>query len=110
MATSRWAEFQRCIRKEAGMSEFSRRSVLGGVAAGSMLAAATPTEALSQGQPPSGPTLAPLAGAELPSFRFALGAVTPKTYDGGWLQAATVDRFPVSQKLAGALMQLAPGG
>jgi oxalate decarboxylase len=92
------------------MSEFSRRSVLGGVAAGSMLAAATPTEALSQGQPPSGPTLAPLAGAELPSFRFALGAVTPKTYDGGWLQAATVDRFPVSQKLAGALMQLAPGG
>ena len=38
------------------MSDFSRRSVLGGVAAGSMLAAATATEALSQAQPPSGPT------------------------------------------------------
>jgi hypothetical protein len=94
-------------QKEAGMSEFSRRSLLGGVAAGSMLAAGTTTEALSHGQPPSGPTSAQLAGAALPSFRFALGAATPKTYDGGWLQAATVDQFPVSQKLAGALMQLA---
>jgi oxalate decarboxylase len=51
-----------------------------------------------------------LAGAELPSFRFALGAMTPKVYDGGWLRAATVDQFPASQKLAGALMQLVPGG
>jgi oxalate decarboxylase len=91
------------------MSEFSRRSVLGGAAAGSVLAATA--EGRAQGQQPlSGPTPALLAGAELPSFRFALGAVTPKAYDGGWLRAATVDQFPVSQKLAGALMQLAPGG
>jgi len=82
--------------------------VLGGVAAGGVLAATA--EGLAQGQPPSGPTPALLTGSELPSFRFALGAVAPKVYDGGWLQAATVDQFPVSQKLAGALMQLAPGG
>jgi len=92
------------------MSEFSRRSVLGG-AAGGVLAAAATTEGRAQGQqPPSGPTPASLAGTELPSFRFALGAMTPKVYDGGWLRAATVDQFPVSQKLAGALMQLVPGG
>ncbi len=92
------------------MSEFSRRSVLGGVAAGSMLAAAATTEGLASEQPPSGPTPALLAGAELPSFRFALGAVAPKAYEGGWLRAAPVAQFPVSQKLASALMQLAPGG
>ena len=92
------------------MSEFSRRSVLGG-AAGGILAAAATAEGLTQGQqPPSGPTPASLTGTELPSFRFALGAMTPKVYDGGWLRAATVDQFPVSQKLAGALMQLVPGG
>ena len=92
------------------MSEFSRRSVLGG-AAGGVLAAAATAEGLAQGQqPPSGPTPASLTGTELPSFRFALGAMTPKVYDGGWLRAATVDQFPVSQKLAGALMQLVPGG
>jgi len=92
------------------MSEFSRRSVLGGAAGGVLVAAAT-AEGRAQGQqPPSGPTPASLAGTELPSFRFALGAMTPKVYDGGWLRAATVDQFPVSQKLAGALMQLVPGG
>jgi len=92
------------------MSEFSRRNVLG-AAAGGVLAAAATAEGRAQGQqPPSGPTPASLAGTELPSFRFALGAMTPKVYDGGWLRAATVDQFPVSQKLAGALMQLVPGG
>ena len=92
------------------MSEFSRRNVLGG-AAGGVLAAAATAEGRAQGQqPPSGPTPASLTGTELPSFRFALGAMTPKVYDGGWLRAATVDQFPVSQKLAGALMQLVPGG
>src|SRR6187397_1268184 len=92
------------------MSEFSRRNVLG-AAAGGVLAAAATAEGRAQGQqPPSGPTPASLTGTELPSFRFALGAMTPKVYDGGWLRAATVDQFPVSQKLAGALMQLVPGG
>ena len=38
------------------------------------IAAAAGTETLAQGQPPFGPTPAPLAGAELPSFRFQLGA------------------------------------
>ena len=83
------------------MSEFSRRSVLGGVAAGGVLAAAA-TDGLAQRQPPSGPAPAPLAGAELPSLRFALGAVTPKTYDGGWAKEATVAEFPVSERLAGS--------
>src|SRR2546423_1640618 len=42
-------------------------------------------------------------------FRFALGSVTPKTWDGGWAKEATVAEFPVSEKLAGVLMSLAPG-
>ena len=60
------------------MAEFSRRDMLG--AAGGMAAAATGTETFGQGQPSFGPTPAPLAGAELPSFRFQLGAVTAKTW------------------------------
>jgi hypothetical protein len=60
------------------MGEFSRRDMLGAAAAGGMVAAATSTETFGQGQPPFGPTPAPLAGAELPSFRFRLGAVAPK--------------------------------
>src|ERR1700720_3907127 len=89
------------------MGELSRRDMLG--AAGGMAAAATSRETFGQGQPPWGPTPAPLAGAELPSFRFRLGAVTPKSWDGGWAKEATVTEFPVSEKLAGVLMSLAPG-
>jgi len=92
------------------MTEFSRRDMLGAAAAGGMVAAATSTETFGQGQPPFGPTPAPLAGAELPSFRFRLGAVAPKTWDGGWAKEATVVDFPVSQAIAGVLMSLAPGG
>ena len=91
------------------MSELSRRQVLGATAAGSAIAAAT-SEASAQAQPAAGPAPAALAGAELPTFRFQLGAVIPKTWDGGWAKEATVAEFPVSQKLAGVLMSLAPGG
>src|SRR5262249_6070407 len=92
------------------MTEFSRRDMLGAAAAGGMVAAATSTETFGQGQPPFGPTPAPLAGAELPSFRFRLGPVAPKTWDGGWANEATVVDFPVSQAIAGVLMSLVPGG
>jgi oxalate decarboxylase len=61
-------------------------------------------------QPPFGPAPPPLQGKELPSFRFPLGAQPLQTYDGGWSKEATVANFPVSEKLAGVLMQLAPGG
>ena len=61
-------------------------------------------------QPPFGPAPPPLQGKELPSFRFSLGAQPLQTYDGGWSKEATVANFPVSEKLAGVLMQLAPGG
>jgi len=93
------------------MSEFSRRNVLEAAAAGGMLAAAGGTEALAQGQgqPWFGPTIPPLAGKELPSFRFNLGAIAPKTWEGGWAKQATVAEFPVSEKLAGVLMSLKPG-
>jgi len=64
------------------MTGFSRRDMLGAAATGGMVAAATGTETFGQGQPPFGPTPAPLAGTELPSFRFQLGAVAPKTWDG----------------------------
>jgi oxalate decarboxylase len=90
------------------MSEFTRRNVLG-AATGSMIATTASMQASADGQPPFGPTPAPLAGATLPSFRFALGAVTPKSWDGGWAKEATVAEFPVSEKLAGVLMSLAPG-
>jgi oxalate decarboxylase len=92
------------------MGEFSRRDMLGAAAAGGMVAAATSTETFGQGQPPFGPTPAPLAGAELPSFRFRLGEVAPKSWDGGWAKEATVTQFLVSQALAGVLMSLVPGG
>jgi oxalate decarboxylase len=91
------------------MVEFSRRNMLGAAAAGGAMAVAAIDGQASQ-QPPFGPTPKVLAGAELPSCRFQLGAVTPKTWDGGWAKEATVAEFPVSEKLAGVLMSLAPGG
>ncbi|HYQ21625.1 MAG TPA: cupin domain-containing protein, partial [Xanthobacteraceae bacterium] len=92
------------------MSEFSRREMLSAAAAGGMAAAAIGTDGLAEGQPPFGPTPPVLAGAQLPSFRFQLGAVAPKTWNGGWAKEATVAEFPVSEKLAGVLMSLVPGG
>ncbi len=94
------------------MTQISRRDLIGSAAAvGGFVAAAEAASALGETQqPPFGPTAAPLAGAELPSFRFALGAQASKTFDGGSAKEATVAEFPVSQKLAGVLMQLAPGG
>ena len=91
------------------MSEFSRRDMLSAAAAGGMIAAATSTDGLAEGQPPFGPTPPVLAGAQLPSFRFQLGAVAPKSWNGGWAKEATVAEFPVSEKLAGVLMSLDPG-
>jgi oxalate decarboxylase len=92
------------------MSEFSRRDMLSAAAAGGMVAAAATTDGLAEGQPPFGPTPPVLAGAQLPSFRFQLGAVAPKSWNGGWAKEATVAQFPVSEKLAGVLMSLNPGG
>ena len=89
------------------MSDVSRRHLLGGVAAGSALAAIATDGAA---QPSSGSGSGLLAGKELPSLRFPLSAQPRKDYDGGWAKEATVAEFPVSEKLAGVLMELAPGG
>jgi oxalate decarboxylase len=89
------------------MSNLSRRGVLGAAATATLVASGT--ETFGHGQPPFGPTPTVLAGKELPSFRFALGAVAPKRWPGGWAKEATVAEFPVSEKLAGVLMSLAPG-
>jgi oxalate decarboxylase len=91
------------------MSEISRRHLIGVAGAGgfALTAAATSAETV---QPPFGPALAPLSGTELPPFRFALGAQPTKSFPGGWAKEATVAEFPVSEKLAGVLMQLGPGG
>ena len=93
------------------MTDLSRRNVIGAAATGSvMVAAASASDALAQGgQPRFGPSPAPLSGKELPSFRFPLGAQPVKNYEGGWAKEATVAEFPVSEKLAGVLMQLSPG-
>ena len=61
-------------------------------------------------QPTFGPAPAPLAGPELPSFKFPLGSQPTKTFDGGTAKEATVAEFPVSEKLAGVYMTLEPGG
>jgi oxalate decarboxylase len=92
------------------MRDMSRRDVIGVATAGG-LATAAAMDALAESQQPSfGPVPAPLGGAELPSFRYALRAQPSKSFDGGWAKEATVAEFAVSQKLAGVLMQLAPGG
>ncbi len=90
------------------MTTLSRRMM---VMAGAAMAAGTTGETTLAGieQPPFGPVPAPLSGNELPSFRFAMAAQEPKPFDGGWAKEATVKEFPVSEKLAGVLMQLAPG-
>ena len=72
------------------MSEFSRRDMLSAAAAGGMIAAATSTDGLAEGQPPFGSTPPVLAGAQLPSFRFQLGAVAPKSWGGGWAKEASM--------------------
>lgn len=94
------------------MSEMSRRNLLAATAAaGTVAAASAAGPAFAQsGQPQWGPGPAPLLGADLPSFRYPLGEKPAKTFDGGWAKEATVAEFPVSDKLAGVLMQLAPGG
>jgi oxalate decarboxylase len=94
------------------VSGISRRSVIrGGAAAGGFITVATGSrQATAEGeQPQFGPAPAPLAEKELPSFRFPLGSQPAKLYDGGWAKEATVAEFPVSEELAGVLMQLSPG-
>src|SRR5207253_6270088 len=93
------------------MGQISRRGIIGAAAAGGFVAAAEGTQTFADTQqPPFGPALAPLDRAELPSFRFALGAQPSKSFNGGSAKEATVVEFPVSQQRAGGLMLLAPGG
>ncbi len=61
-------------------------------------------------EPSYGPEPPPLSGAELPSFRYPLGGIETKTFDGGTAKEANVTGFPVSDKLAGVYMTLEPGG
>ena len=92
------------------MSEISRRHLIGTAAAAGGFASATAVaDSNETPQPPFGPAPPPLAGPELPSFRFALGAKPFKAFDGGTAKEATVAEFPVSEKLAGVLMRLSPG-
>ena len=93
------------------MSKFSRREVVGGAAAAGLATSGGSSLVYAQvDRPTEGPPPTPLDGQNLPSFRFALGEQTPLQFAGGSLNEATVDVFPVSDKLAGALMVLEPGG
>jgi oxalate decarboxylase len=93
------------------MSEVSRRGVLGGAAIGGLMASVGAADAQFQTQqPPFGPAPEPLAGKELPSFKYAMGAEKPALYDGGTSKQANASQFPVSEKLAGVYMTLTPGG
>lgn len=91
------------------MSGLSRRDLIGGVAMGSVLWSA---DAMGDqtAEPTFGPAPPPLDGPELPSFRFPLGSLPTKTFNGGTAKEATVVEFPVSEKLAGVYMTLEPGG
>jgi oxalate decarboxylase len=89
------------------MNGISRRTAIGGGAAFSLMTASG-ADALAL--PPSfGPAPPPLAGPDLPSFRYPFADDKPKQFDGGWAKEATVVQFPVSETLAGVLMQLHPG-
>ena len=94
------------------MADVTRRTVRRASARGTVAttAAAPVILAAATEQPPFGPAPPPLAGSELPSFRFAMGEQPARTCPGGWAREATVAEFPVSDKLAGVLMQLDPGG
>ena len=60
-------------------------------------------------QPQFGPSPPPLAGSELPSFRFPLANAKTKITAGGTAKEANVSGFPVSEKIAGVYMTLEPG-
>lgn len=102
---------QQRITQETVLAGISRRDLVGAAAVtGSLIVAASGSNAYGDGaQPPFGPMPSALQGKELPSFRYPLGAKPVHNYDGGWVKEATVLDFPVSEKLAGVLMQLAPG-
>ncbi|HYH71239.1 MAG TPA: cupin domain-containing protein [Methyloceanibacter sp.] len=89
------------------MTGLSRRELIGGVAVSGFVVSAA--SAAETEQPPFGPAPPPLAGADLPSFRFPLGAQPTHQFDGGTAKEATVEQFPVSEKLAGVYMTLEPG-
>src|ERR1700676_2120961 len=93
------------------MSDISRRNLVGAAAAaGGLISTTAVADTFAEPpQPPFGPAPAPLAGPTLPSFRFALGAKPAKSFDGGSAKEANVEEFPVSEKLTGVVMQLAPG-
>src|SRR5947209_8182222 len=101
------------------MSSISRRNILGRAALGAgglvMPAVAQTTDGTVQlAQLPGSPPLAepappPLAGTELPSFRFAMEAQQGKVGNGGVGKEATVVEFPVSQDIAGVSMRIDPG-
>lgn len=94
----------------------SRRAFLQTAAVAGVMGAAGTTvgspvlAAAEQPQPPFGPPPTPLASADLPSFRFALGQQQPMKFEGGTVKEAKVAEFPVSEKLAGAVLELEPGG
>ena len=89
------------------MTGLSRRELIGGVAVSGFVVSAA--SAAETEQPPYGPAPPPLAGAELPSFRFPLGAQPTQQFNGGTAKEAKVEQFPVSEKLAGVYMTLEPG-
>jgi oxalate decarboxylase len=91
------------------MTGISRRTAIGGGAALAGMWSASAAAWETTPSPAFGPAPPPLAGPDLPSFRYPFADVTPKQFDGGWAKEATVVQFPVSETLAGVLMQLDPG-
>jgi oxalate decarboxylase len=93
------------------MPKPTRRTVILGASAlgGLMTMPATADPFQETSEPQFGPAPPPLAGKELPSFRYALGAMATKKFDGGTAKEANVEGFPVSDKLAGVYMTLEAG-
>src|SRR5262245_58309109 len=87
-----------------------RTVILGASALGSLMTMPAGADPFHETpEPEFGPSPPPLAGKELPSFRYPLGANPTKTFDGGTAKEANVEGFPVSEKLAGVYMTLEPG-
>jgi oxalate decarboxylase len=92
------------------MTGISRRTAIGGGAALAGMWTSSAAGAWETTPAPAfGPAPPPLAGPDLPSFRYPFADVVAKQFDGGWAKEATVIQFPVSETLAGVLMQLDPG-
>ncbi len=92
------------------MTQMSRRSVIGGAAVTGGMAMASGGDGDLRRPAALRADARAAAGQGIAVASLRSGAAPNIPHDGGWSKEATVLNFPVSEKLAGVLMQLEPGG